>query len=118
MEAHKEPNLIDKAKSLGTAVYDWASKDKFQKTPHDEVEKRKAICLACPQWDATAFNNLGKCKICGCSSGKWYIPSSKCPDNPPKWNSIASVDEQGNSIHLEKKPSLIVTRSQPSGSNS
>ena len=88
MENQKEPNLVDKARSLGTAVYNWAAKDGFHKTPPEELEKRKAICLVCPQWDATAFNNVGKCKICGCSAGKWYIPSAKCPDNPPKWNSV------------------------------
>ena len=77
MENRKEPNLVDKARSLGTAVYNWAAKDGFHKTPPEELEKRKSICLACPQWDATAFNNVGKCKICGCSAGKWYKEDGK-----------------------------------------
>jgi hypothetical protein len=88
MQHQEEPNLIDKAKNLTTSVYNWATQDKFLKTPQEELEKRKSICLACPHWDAAAFNNLGKCKLCGCSAGKWYIPSAKCPDNPPKWNSV------------------------------
>ncbi len=89
MNTEKEPNLLDKAKSLTKAAYDWTVKDKFNKVPPEVFEQRKSICLACPNWDQTAFNNLGKCKLCGCSVGKLYIPSSICPDKPPRWNPIS-----------------------------
>ena len=88
MDISKVPNLIDKAKSLGTAAVNWAAKDGFQKVSDEQFQERKNICLACPSWDQTAYNNMGKCKLCGCSSMKLYMPHSACPDNPPKWGPI------------------------------
>jgi hypothetical protein len=92
MSEQKEPNLIDKAKSLGKAVYNWGVNDKFAKVSPEIFEQRKSICLACPHWDQTAFNNLGKCKLCGCSVGKLYIPHQKCPDKPPRWESVVQTE--------------------------
>lgn len=89
MEDNKEPNLVNKAKSLGTAAVNWATKDGFHKVSEQQYMERKNICLACPHWDSTAYNNSGKCKLCGCSVMKLYMPHSKCPDNPPRWNSIS-----------------------------
>lgn len=88
MENNKEPSLIDKAKSLGEAAVNWATQDGFSKVSDDQFQERKKICLACPNWDQDAFANAGKCKLCGCSVIKLYMPHSKCPDNPPRWNSI------------------------------
>lgn len=90
MDLNKEPNLVDKAKSLGTAVVDWATKDGFKSVSKEIFQQRKDICNACPKWDKTAFNGMGKCGICGCSIGKLYIPSSSCPDNPPKWSPVSA----------------------------
>lgn len=89
MEANKEPNLIDKAKSLGGAVTNWATKDGFAKVSEQQFQMRKSLCVACPHWDATAFGNTGKCTKCGCSVMKLYIPSARCPDSPPKWDVIS-----------------------------
>ena len=89
MSEQKEPNLIDKAKSLTKAAYEWSVKDKFSKVPPEVFEQRKSICLSCPNWDTEAFNGLGKCKLCGCSVAKLYMPSSICPDKPPRWNPIS-----------------------------
>lgn len=89
MDLNKEPNLIEKAKSLGNAVVDWASKDGFKKVSPEIFQRRKDICSGCPKWDQTAYNGMGKCGICGCSVGKLYIPSSTCPDNPPKWTPVS-----------------------------
>lgn len=88
MEDQKEPSLIEKAKSLSNAVTDWATQDKFTKVTDEQFQARKNICLSCPNWDSTAYNNTGKCKLCGCSVMKLYIPSAKCPDNPPRWEHI------------------------------
>lgn len=90
MEDNKEPNIIEKAKNLGNAVVDWATKDKFNKVSPEVFQQRKDICLACPHWVQDAYNGLGKCGICGCSVGKLYIPSSRCPHNPPKWNPVST----------------------------
>jgi hypothetical protein len=88
MEINKEPNLIDKAKSLSTAAVNWAAKDGFQRVSEEQFQARKNICLACPNWDSTAFNGMGKCRLCGCTGMKLYIPSARCPDNPPRWDIV------------------------------
>lgn len=88
MEINKEPSLVDKAKNLTTAAVNWAKKDGFSRVPDEIFQARKSICLACPNWDMEAFNNTGRCKICGCSVAKLYIPSAKCPDTPPKWDVV------------------------------
>lgn len=118
MEEQKKPNLIDQIKSLAESVKNWTIKDAFHRVSPQTLEFRKNICNSCEHWDKEAFGCIGKCNICGCSAAKLYIPSASCPLPIPKWNSIASVDAQGNSIYVEKKPSLIVTRGQSSGSNS
>lgn len=90
MEINKEPNLIDKAKSLGTAAVNFAIKDGM-KTVSDEVfQTRKNICESCPNWDKNGYVAVGKCKLCGCSVGKLYMPHSRCPDNPPRWSEVSS----------------------------
>ena len=89
MENQKEPNLVDKARSLGTAVTDWVTQYKFSKVTDEQFQARKTICLSCPNWDNTGYNNTGKCKLCGCSVMKLYIPSAKCPDHPPRWQPIS-----------------------------
>jgi len=88
MENNKEPSLVDKAKSLTTAAVNWATQDGFSKVSDEVFQTRKNICLACPNWDAAAFNNTGRCKLCGCSIMKLYMPSSRCPDNPPRWDIV------------------------------
>ena len=88
MEEQKEPTLVDKAKSLGTAVVNFAVKDGFHKLSDEQFMDRKNICISCPNWDASAYNNMGKCKLCGCSVMKLYMPHAKCPDNPARWNPV------------------------------
>jgi len=88
MDIEKEPTLIDKAASLTKAAYEWTVKDKFSKVQPEVFEQRKSICLACPHWDQEGFNGMGKCKFCGCSVVKLYMPSSRCPLNPPKWDHV------------------------------
>lgn len=88
MEPNKEPNLIDKAKSLTTAAYNWSVHDKMQRVSEEVFLHRKNICLACPNWDKDAYANQGKCKLCGCSIVKLYVPHAICPDNPPRWKNV------------------------------
>jgi hypothetical protein len=84
MEINKTPDLIDKAKNLGTAMVNWAG-DGFTRVSPEIFNYRKSICIGCQHWDQSGFGGLGKCNLCGCSVGKLYIPSSTCPNNPPKW---------------------------------
>ena len=43
------------------------------------VNYRRLICNGCPQWDASGFLGVGKCKVCGCSGFKLNIRASICP---------------------------------------
>lgn len=88
MEENKEPSLVDKAKSLTAAAVNFAVKDGFSKVSDEQFQARKNICLACPNWDQSGFNNTGRCKVCGCGIMKLYIPSAFCPDKPPRWEAI------------------------------
>lgn len=90
MEINKEPNLGQKAKNFGTSMIKWAGEG-FSRVSPEILEQRKTICTACSLWDRAAFNGTGKCTICGCSVGKLYIPSSRCPHNPPKWNPVSPI---------------------------
>ena len=84
----EEPNIVDKTKNLIGAFANWAKKDSFNKVSPEQLALRKSICVTCPHWDPTGFQNLGRCTKCGCSVAKLYIPSSVCPDNPPRWLSV------------------------------
>lgn len=60
------------------------------KATADLIEKRRAICAACPHWDATAFAGTGRCthQKCGCSSAKHHLPTSRCPMG--QWEALKS----------------------------
>lgn len=95
----EEPNIIDKAKNLVGAIANWATVDQFGRLGSEAFNYRKQICLQCPYWNAEGFGGLGSCKKCGCSVGKLYIPSSKCPDTPPHWMPISiSASYTGSNV--------------------
>ena len=57
----------------------------------DEIERRYAICQACPHLDGKA------CGKCGCSVNreKQYLSKlswadQSCPDDPPRWGPVQS----------------------------
>ncbi len=83
-----EPNIIEKAKNLAGAMVGWAKHDGFAKVSDEVFQQRKQLCINCPFWDPNAYAGLGMCKLCGCSVAKLYIPSSVCPDKPPRWPSV------------------------------
>ena len=88
----EEPNIIDKAKNLGDAMVAWAVKDGFARVPVEIFHHRKQFCDNCDFWNKDGYAGMGGCKLCGCSVAKLYIPSSRCPDNPPRWLNITSSD--------------------------
>lgn len=84
----EEPNILDKTKNLAGAMINWAVNDKFGKVSPEVFHYRKQFCNNCPYWKPESFAGLGSCGLCGCSVAKLYIPSSNCPDKPPRWISI------------------------------
>ena len=75
---HKAPTTVQKIFSLADAMVSWAASG-FKIAPEDSYKARKAICLACDQWDGEGYFGAGACKQCGCSGAKLYLQSSTCP---------------------------------------
>lgn len=92
---NEKPEISEQAANFIKSMTNWAVKDGFHTVPSDILEKRKDICTKCEFWDFSGFGGLGMCKKCGCSAGKLYIPSSKCPLSPPKWEAFIFSDTLG-----------------------
>ena len=73
------PSLPQQAASLGKSLVNWTASG-FTATPPDILATRESTCRACPEWDATALNNTGRCQICKCSTwAKLRMASESCP---------------------------------------
>ena len=80
------PTLPQQATSLGKALVNWTSSG-FAPTPPDILAAREATCRACPEWDAKALNNTGRCQICKCSTwAKLRMSTERCPIG--KWEAL------------------------------
>jgi hypothetical protein len=52
----------------------------FATTPPEALATREATCRDCPEWDAAALNNTGRCRKCGCSTwAKLRMATERCP---------------------------------------
>jgi len=87
---NEKPSVSDQAVGLIKSTVDWVKKDKFHTVSPEIFNQRKEVCIGCDKWDKNGFNGMGRCGVCGCSVGKLYIPSAKCPLNPPKWGPVTS----------------------------
>lgn len=85
----KPDDLGTVAGNFVNAMKSWQSAGRpvVSKTIWNE---RLAICRGCEWWQEIAKTKIARCKKCGCSSAKLLLGTSKCPLNPPKWNSINS----------------------------
>ena len=80
------PSLPQQAASLGKSLVNWTASG-FSPTPPDILATREATCRACPEWDAAALNNTGRCAKCGCSTwAKLPMASERCPLG--KWEPV------------------------------
>ena len=87
------PSLPQQAASLGKSLVNWTSSG-FAPTPPDILTAREATCRACPEWDAQALNNTGRCRKCGCSTwAKLRMATERCPIG--KWEAVESKPETG-----------------------
>jgi hypothetical protein len=61
-------------------------------TPPEILADREATCRACPEWDAAALNNTGRCRKCGCSTwAKLRMATERCPLG--KWEAATAAPE-------------------------
>jgi hypothetical protein len=59
----------------------------FATTPPEALATRESTCRACPEWDAQALNNTGRCRKCGCSTwAKLRMATEACPLG--KWGAV------------------------------
>ena len=64
----------------------------FATTPPEALATREATCRACPEWDASALNNTGRCRKCGCSTwAKLRMATEACPLG--KWEAVDKTPE-------------------------
>jgi len=64
----------------------------FATTPPEALATREATCRACPEWDASALNNTGRCRKCGCSTwAKLRMATERCPIG--KWKAVSAAPE-------------------------
>lgn len=81
----KPDDLGTVAKNFINAMKSWQSAGRpiVGKTAWN---KRLSICRSCEWWSEIANTQIARCKKCGCSSAKLLLATSKCPLNPPKWD--------------------------------
>jgi hypothetical protein len=80
------PSLPQQAASLGKSLLNWTASG-FSPIPPDTLAAREATCRACPEWDAKALNNTGRCQICKCSTwAKLRMSTERCPLG--KWEAV------------------------------
>jgi hypothetical protein len=96
MEPNKSPSISEQVKTLSEAVKNWTIKDGMRIVPPDILELRKKLCLNCEHWDKDGFMGVGRCKLCGCSAAKLYIPSSSCPID--RWKAVMFQEKSENPI--------------------
>ena len=83
------PSLPQQAANLGKALVNWTASG-FSPTPPDILATREATCRACPEWDAAALNNTGRCRICKCSTwAKLRMATERCPLG--KWEPVLTA---------------------------
>ena len=104
MAEHFQPDEIAKilarrAETLarfGSAAHRFARAG-FATTPPEALATRESTCRACPEWDAAALNNTGRCRKCGCSTwAKLRMATERCPLG--KWEA-EEKPETGNLRH-------------------
>ena len=84
---------VNKSSTMATMLETFYNSSKrflragFATTPPEALATREATCRACPEWDATALNNTGRCRKCGCSTwAKLRMATERCPIG--KWEAV------------------------------
>ena len=81
---------LQKAKEILQRVFKTAegfTRNGFPIVDNEILSLRESICKSCDEWDATALNGTGRCRICKCSTwAKLRMATEECPLG--KWQSI------------------------------
>jgi len=79
------PTLLEKATSLGRALYQAAKQWREPLCTAEELESRREICKGCNYFSGSTSLLKVSCQRCGCSGLKIALASSRCPLPEPKW---------------------------------
>ena len=76
----KPPTIKQMSKNFAKATAKWI-KSGFETVTKSEFDQRLEICRSCTFWDEKARLGMGKCNHegCGCSKGKLWLKTEKCP---------------------------------------
>ena len=76
----KPPTVTQMTKNFAKATVKWAESG-FGVVTKKRFKERLEICRGCSFWDEKARLGMGKCnhEDCGCSKGKLWLKSEKCP---------------------------------------
>lgn len=80
------PSLLKQATGLYQEAKRWVGAG--MPIPSFELARQRweEHCSKCPYWQGwTKDNWLGRCTKCGCFKLKLAVPTTTCPDNPPRW---------------------------------
>jgi len=85
------PDIFEMVNTMFKAAANF-TRSGFATTPPEALATREATCRACPEWDATALNNTGRCRKCGCSTwAKLRMATERCPLG--KWEAVDKTPE-------------------------
>lgn len=80
---HQDPTIRSMAKSFAHAMLDWA-RSGFKVVDKEQFEARLKLCDDCDYWRGwSAGFGYGRCRKCGCSGLKLFLPTQVCPAG--KW---------------------------------
>tara|TARA_R110002051_G_scaffold303473_1_gene372358 strand:- start:3899 stop:4519 length:621 start_codon:yes stop_codon:yes gene_type:complete len=76
----KPPTVTQMAKNFAKATGKWAESG-FKVVTKKRFKERLETCRGCSFWDEKARLGMGKCnhEDCGCSKGKLWLKTEKCP---------------------------------------
>ncbi len=77
------PTWADRARSFANSAKKWAKRGGV--VSHETYEHRIQVCQACELFGGVLPGGYLGCGKCGCTTLKLWLPTEKCPLNPPRW---------------------------------
>ena len=75
-----EPSRPTILRNFASALAKWV-KAGIPVVDEETFRKRDSICSSCPNWHPAGNLGFGKCQLCGCSKGKLWLATERCPVN-------------------------------------
>ena len=82
----EKPTLTQMARRFAHEARSWASSG-FKHVSQEVYEQRLDKCETCGFWQGESAFGYGRCGKCGCSGLKLFLATTRCPLDPPRWQS-------------------------------